>query len=172
MNHRLFIASPLMLFGLLACTSAEKATGPIFSEIASAISPATNGYVESDMVEFLVERFGVDSNQAKGGLGVIFALAQQRMTPEEFMHLSSSVPDMAQYLAAVPQSSSSFHLGLATSAMDEKTLEPEGLSSLGTSFQALGMSPEMVFQFVPAVLQYFQQRSELTEMSLLENALY
>ena len=161
-----------MLFGLLACSSAEKATGPIFSEIASAIALETYEYVESDLVEFLVERFGVDSNQAMGGLGAIFAFAQQRMTPDEFMQLSSSVPDMARYLAAVPQSSSGFHLDLSTSDMDEKTLEPEGLSSLGTSFQALGMNPEMVFQFVPAVLQYFQQRSELTEMSLLENALY
>jgi len=161
-----------MQIGLLACSSAEKATGPIFSEIASAISPAANGYVESDLVEFLVERLSVDSNQALGGLGVIFAFAQQRMSPEEFMQLSGSVPAMDQYLAAVPQSPSGFHLDLSTSATDGKTLEPDGLSSLDTSFQALGMNPEMVFKFVPTVLQYFQQRGELTEMSLLENALY
>ena len=88
------------------------------------------------------------------------------------MQLASSVPDIDQYLAAVPQSPSDFEFSFAFGDADGGPLGSGWGDSLGTSFEALGMQPEMVFQFVPVVLQYLQQRRELPAMTLLENALY
>lgn len=172
MNNKLFAASICFTWAIVACTPVGQSTGQIFAGSSSIIQANSQPLAESTLAAFLMNRFGLDERQAMGGLGAVFALAQQRMVPEDFMQLSASVPNMDRYLSAVPQSQSHIQWGAAADAIGGRTLGFGGLSSLGDSFQALGMNPEMAFQFVPAVLQFLQQRSELVAMSLLQNALY
>lgn len=128
---------------------------------------------EAELVDLVVSQLGVDSRQAKGGIGAIFALAQQRMDPSDFMRLSSSVPGMEQYLSAVPQSTSSISWFSST----ESLLSEQGnglgkLAVLATSFQALGMNADMIREFVPLLMQYIQGQSGPEALSLLQSALY
>lgn len=127
---------------------------------------------EMELVNVLVNQLGINSQQAMGGVGSIFSLAQQRMNPGDFMQLSGSVPGMSQYLSAVPEpSSSSLSFGSVAGLMGEQS----GLGNLAVlagSFQNLGMNTGMIGQFVPVVLQYVQGQSGPAMMSLLQGALY
>ena len=173
MNYRLLIASFCIILGALACTSVEQATGLMIADAVPAKNSQKDQASESDLVVFLTDRLGVDSDQARAGVGSIFAFAQQRMTPDDFMQLSSCVPDMSRYLASVPQSTTvNFQWGSAKKGIGQAVPGLVGQGTLNTSFQALGMNPEMANQFATVILQYLQQRSELAAMSLLQNALY
>lgn len=143
---------------------------------AGSTNPLANGAgvaTELGLVNILVGQLGISPQQALGGVGSIFSVAQQRMNPGDFSQLGNSVPGMDQYLSAVPQrvaqSESSALLGAAGTLMGGQL---GGLAALAGSFQSLGMSPSMVSQFVPVVLQYVQNQSGAGAMSLLERALY
>jgi len=172
LNLRPLSTCLVLVLGATACATAEQAANTVIADIAPPSEYAMAQPVEADVVQFLVDRLAVDADQAKGGLGAILALAQQRMKPEEFMDLRGSMPDMDQYLTKLPRSSSGFQLDLASGAIDEDSPRIEGLKSLDTSFQALGMQPDMVLQFATLILQYLQQRGELAAMSSLQKALY
>ncbi len=134
---------------------------------------STSPSSELDLVAILVNRLGVNSQQALGGAGSIFALAQQRMKPDDFMQLSSSVPSMDRYLSSVPQPKSSISwLSSEAELRDGKTNDLGNLAALTGSFQTLGMNESMINKFVPVVLQYVQEQSGPTAMSLLQSALY
>lgn len=162
-----FVVAGCMMLGITACASVEQSFGFLHAAVTPAVEPAA-----SDLSDFLVDNLGVTARQAMGGAGSIFALAQQRMLPEDFMQLRNSVPNMDQYLAAVPYSTSSFQWGGATNGIGGNPSELGSLSAVSRSFQTLDMNPEMAFQFLPAILQYLQQRSELAAMSLLQDALH
>jgi len=135
---------------------------------ATNVVPASTG-----LVDVLVSRLGINAEQAMGGAGSVFSLAQQRMRPEDFMQLSSSVPGVDQYLAAVPAPSSSNVLwGSAANMLGGEQSGLGNLVGLVGSFQRLGMDSTMISQFVPLVLQYVQGQSGPAAMSLLQNALY
>ncbi|MGY6275336.1 DUF2780 domain-containing protein [Methylomonas sp. MgM2] len=147
-------------------------TDSVIAEIAPSSESTTDPMVEADLAAFLVDRLGINPDQAKEGMGFIFAFAQQRTMPEDFAKLSGSLPDMDQYLAAVPRSSFAFRFNNENIAVDEERPGPDDLALLAASFQTLGMNPEMVFQFEETILQYLRLRGELAAMSVLQNALY
>ncbi|AEG02060.1 DUF2780 domain-containing protein [Methylomonas methanica] len=167
---------------LAGCTPAQQQTSQNWAlggQQAPAVQQAVNPNPvaatspETGLVNLLVNQLGVNSQQAMGGVGSIFSLAQQRMNPGDFMQLSGSVPGMNQYLSAVPQpSSSSVLLGSAASLMGDQVGGLGSLAALAGSFQSLGMSTNMIGQFVPMVLQYVQGQSGPAAMSLLQSVLY
>ncbi len=164
---------------LVACAPAKELSEHTLasdSAATSAISSASNAVSQSSQSELtgmLTNQLGINQQQALGGAGSIFALAQKRMKPGDFMQLSSNVPDMDQYLSAVPDTKKSSN-SLFSSAAE---LMGEGsslgsLANLAGSFQSLGMDSSMINQFVPVVLKYVQGQGGAGAMSLLQNALY
>lgn len=173
MNKRLCLLTVFMALGGVACAPVEQATGQVFAAVSSqTVTPYARRLSELTLIDFLQDRLGIDSRQAMGGVGSLFALAQQRMSPDDFMLLSNSVADMDGYLAAVPQSEFRFRLGRATNPLSGNTFELGDLSVLGASFETLGMNPEMAYQFAPLILQFLQQQNQLAAMGLLQDALY
>lgn len=140
---------------------------------AASSSSAINNSSQSDLTNMLTNQLGINQQQAMGGAGSIFALAQTRMNPSDFMQLSHSVPELDQYLSAVPQSKSSGSLfSTAADLMGEQGGGLGSLAKLAGSFQSLGMDTSMINQFVPVVLKYVQGQGGAGAMSLLQNALY
>ena len=128
---------------------------------------------DSGLVNTLVNQLGVNQQQAMGGVGSIFSLAQQRMNPTDFLQLRGNVPGIDQYMSEVPEpSSSSLLIGSAADMLGGQAGGLGNLASLVSSFQTLGMNSNMITQFVPLVLQYVQGQSGAGMMSLLQNALY
>lgn len=167
MSQRIFIAAGIVVLGAVACTPAEQTTDQVLAQ-ATKIRPSSS----PELVKLLVDRLGVDSKQALGGVGSIFALAQQRMNPEDFMQLSGNIPDMDRYLAAVPSPASSFRLGGAERAMTGEAGRFGRLAALSGPFRDLGMGVEMIDRFVPLLLLHLREQSGPAVVSLLQNALY
>lgn len=130
---------------------------------------------ELGLVNILVGQLGINQQQALGGVGSIFSVAQQRMNGPDFSQLSNAVPGMDRYLSSAPQqvtaANSSSLLGAAASIMGNQGGTLGTLANLAGSFQSLGMNSNMISQFVPVMLQYVQQQGGAGTMSLLQNAL-
>ncbi|MBS4051775.1 MAG: DUF2780 domain-containing protein [Methylomonas sp.] len=158
------------------CAPAQQQTSQNWAwsgQQAPAVQQVAAASSEMDLVNVLVNQLGVNSQQAMGGVGSIFSLAQQRMNPGDFTQLSGSVPGMNQYLSAVPRPSSSrVLLGSAADSMGDQAGGLGNLAALSGSFQSLGMNTSMIGRFVPVVLQYVQGQSGPAMMSLLQGALY
>ena len=135
--------------------------------------PTAGVATEAVLADMLVGKLGISQPQALGGLGSIFSLAQQRMTPGDFSTLSTSVPNMNQYLSAAPQpiapSQSSALLGAAGTLLGGQA---STIGALAGSFQSLGMQPSMISQFLPLVFQYLQTQNGGVATTLLQSALY
>ena len=144
------------------------------------------------LVDILVSQLGVTSEQATGGAGSIFDLAKQNMTPDEFSQVAAAVPEMDTLLAAAPAAAADTQAqgtksmgsmsGMASKSMSDATSAAKeagasagasagGLASLVPSFEQLGMSPDMVEQFVPVVLEFVNSEAGAATMNLLKAAL-
>ena len=189
MKYTLSLTTVIAVVAVMGCTPAQQYPGQTFAQgvaqpavaqqavtgvMNNPVAVATNA-APSDLglVNALVNQLGINQQQAMGGVGSIFSLAQQRMNPTDFMQLRGNVPGMDQYLSAVPEpSSSSLLIGSAASMLGGQVGGLGNLAALAGSFQTLGMNSNMITQFVPLVLQYVQGQSGAGAVSLLQSALY
>jgi hypothetical protein len=123
------------------------------------------------LIDILVQQLGVSSQQASGGAGSIFSVAQQVMSPTNFGLVSKAVPDMSQILASAPASGATPNLmGSAANALGSGSRLGQ-MAALASSFQSLGMSSGMMGKFIPVILDYVQNQGGSTTMSLLQSAI-
>ncbi len=147
--------------------SAQQAVGQS-KRLVNPVQATASG----SLVDVLVQQLGVTPTQAQGGAGAIFQAAKARMTEEAFNTVSQSVPGMDSLLAAAKQTDSSTGLpgGLAALAGDQAENLNTAASLAGT-FQNLGLSSNMVSQFVPVMVDYVRQNGGEAAASLLSSAL-
>jgi hypothetical protein len=127
------------------------------------------------LINILVQQLGITPQQATGGAGSIFSMAQQSMSPNKFSLIGNAVPGMSKYLAAAPSMSASNSgggglLGAAASVLGGGS-SLGNMAMLANSFQSLGLSSGMMGQFIPIILQYVQTQGGSSTMGLLQGAL-
>jgi hypothetical protein len=86
----------------------------------------------------LTKQLGVTETQAQGGVGSMLAMAKSKLGSAEFAQIGKVFPDADKYVQAAQN--------LNTPLTD--------INGVKSAFQKLGMSPEMVNQFKPVVLDY------------------
>lgn len=124
------------------------------------------------LVDLLSSQLGVTKDQAQGGAGSIFQLAKQNLSGEDFSNVAKAVPGINQMLDAAPKmEESSGTLGSVSSIMGDKSNTLGGMAGLTNSFKKLGLSPDMVQQFTPIILDYVKDKGGEHVMSLLKSAL-
>ncbi|MGR8981518.1 MAG: DUF2780 domain-containing protein [Gammaproteobacteria bacterium] len=132
---------------------------------AAAGEPAS----QAVLTDVLVSWLGVTPQQALGGAGAIFQAAKANMAPQAFSSLSQSVPGISDMLAAAPQVSQP--LSGAASVLGGASGTFNTMTSLASSFQQLNLSPSMVNQFIPVVVDYVRNASGQVTANLLQSAL-
>jgi hypothetical protein len=85
-----------------------------------------------------MEKLGLSSNQAIGGLGSLLSLAKGTLSSDQFKQLASVIPSADKYMGALE--------GLGITGSDIK--DAAGLQS---AFSKLGMNQEQASGFVPTV---------------------
>lgn len=126
------------------------------------------------LIDILVGQLGINSQQALGGLGAIFSVAQQNLSVADFAKLSGAVPGVNQYLGAAPKVTAGTGGGLwgaAGAMLGGQNSSLGNLAALTGSFQSLGMNASTLGRFVPVVLQYVQSQGGNAAMGLLQNSL-
>ncbi|MBS0587944.1 MAG: DUF2780 domain-containing protein [Proteobacteria bacterium] len=129
---------------------------------AAATNP--EGIAQIGLVDILTHRLGVSQQQALGGAGAIFQMAQSSMNPQAFSTLSRSVPGMSTMLGAAPSIPNLSSLAGSNSTLGNAAV-------LAASFKQLNLSPDMVGQFVPIITNYVSKTSGQATANLFQSAL-
>lgn len=136
---------------------------------AGTAAASTTGINQIGLVDILVHRLSVSPQQALGGAGAIFQLAQANMNPQAFATLSKSIPGMSSMLNAAPAMSNLS--GDLSALTGEKNNTLGNVTTLAASFQQLNLSPDMVGQFIPIVTNYVSKTSGQVTADLFRSAL-
>ena len=128
---------------------------------------------ETSLVNLLTQQLGITESQAQGGAGSIFNLAKEQLSAQDFSQVADAVPNMGGLLEAAPRKEGSLGgmFGSATSMFGGGSNSLKGLAGLASSFSQLGLSPEMVNQFVPVILNYVKSSGGETVSNLLSAVL-
>lgn len=126
------------------------------------------------LTETLVNKLGVTAQQAQGGAGAIFQAAKSQLDSEQFAALTNAVPEMDTLLSAAPKQSESLK-GLAggvSSLLGDDSSTFGNLAGLASSFKQLNLSPDMVDNFVPVVVDYVRNNGGAMTADMLQSTLY
>ena len=129
------------------------------------------------LVSALSSKLGITPEQASGGAGLLLGLAQGKLSAEQNSELTAAIPELDQLLASAPQlqnNQATSLLGAASSLLggsDNELGQLGQLAQLVPGFESLGLSPDMVQQFVPVVLDVVNQQGGNALMSALQSVL-
>ena len=112
------------------------------------------------LVNLLTQELGVTQEQAKGGAGAIFNTAKEKLSPADFSQVENAVPGMNDLLQAAPKPD-------ALSSL----LGGGDMGSLASSFSQLGLSPDMIGQFTPVILDYVESTGGAAVRNILQGVL-
>lgn len=123
----------------------------------------------SDLVGMLTSQLGISEQQAAGGAGSLLNFAKDQMGSADFDVVSGSLPEVGSLMGAAPEGSSGI-LGSGSSLLGGSSSGLGDMAGVASSFSDLGMSPDMVNEFVPVILEYSQSAGSEQAMQLLKGA--
>ncbi|WP_158768180.1 DUF2780 domain-containing protein [Paraglaciecola sp. L1A13] len=134
-----------------------------------AATPSITGMVSS-----VTDSLGVTQSQASGGLGAIFNYAKDNISSEQYSQLADALPGVGGLLESVPDISSMTSEGGLGGILDKASSYNDSLKALNDvkkQFEALGLKPEMITQFVSKAQAYLdtpegQQAKQLLTQGL------
>jgi hypothetical protein len=164
LNRARVLTSASCLLVLLAATPGSMQAQKAITTAAKSPSP--------ELVGQLSKQLSVTPAQATGGAGALFGLAKNRLSAPDFSKIAAVVPGMNGLLKAAPSASASTG-GLSGLSGLSSSLPggAGGLASTASSFQKLGLSPDMVSKFVPILTQFVQAKGGSSIASLLSKGL-
>lgn len=125
-----------------------------------------------DLIQQLVSQLGVQENQARGGAGLLFKLAKDRLSAGEYSQIAQKVPGAEGLTTEAPQSGGALGaIGGLASKFGGKAGEMGNMASLAGGFSKLGLDSGMIGKFIPIVLSYVQGTSGSGVRQLLEKVL-
>src|SRR5688572_4169465 len=120
MHGEIHMKRRMALLSLLALPVALRAQVPDLKSIGSA--------VKDPLMGMLTQQLGVTENQAKGGVGSILTLAQEKLAKGDFDKVAAVIPGASKYVEAAKQ------FGAVTGPLKD-------LAGLEGSLGKLGMTP-------------------------------
>jgi hypothetical protein len=115
--------------------------------------------VKDPLTSMLSSNLGVTENQAKGGVGSILVLAQEKLIKGDFDKVAAAIPGASSYVATAKQ------LGAVTGPIKD-------MAGLKSALAKLGMSPAVTSKFIPAVSNYVGKVGGSEVGSLLSSVLH
>ncbi len=127
----------------------------------------------NELISSLVGQLGVSEDQAKGGAGLLFKLAQQKLGGDEFGQLNSAlgggVGDLIQSAPAEEEGGLGSLLGGLGNMVGAGGIG--NLVSLAGGFSKLGLDEGLIGKFIPIVMQFVQSKGGESLLPLLQKAL-
>lgn len=105
-----------------------------------------------NLVDNLMSETGVNKEQAMGGAGALFEMAEGKMDAGDFKDVAGAVPDMQGYLDAVPS------LGGGSSMLSSAATSLTGMPKVQAQFDKLGISKDKVALFTPIIVSYVEKK--------------
>ena len=125
-----------------------------------------------EIIELLTNNLGLEEGQAKGGAGLLFNLAKEKLGDESFSQVAQHVPGIDNLLAAAPKSGGiGGALGGMASSLGGGAGKLGNLASLAGGFSKLGLDSGMIGKFMPIILSYIQGKGGEGVKDLLQGVL-
>jgi len=127
-----------------------------------------------DLINQLVSNLGVSEEQAKGGAGMLFQLAKDKLGGGEFAQIADKVSGVDDILSAAPAASGGGLMGAIggmMSSLGGGSGSLGALASLAGGFDKLGMDSGMIGKFVPVVLDFVREQGGDGVGNLLQGVL-
>ncbi len=127
-----------------------------------------------ELINELVSKLGVKEEQAKGGAGLIFKLAQEKLGTE-FSAIAQAVPGAAELISGAPKTSGGGAMQLLTGLLGslggDKAKGLSDLATLASGFTDLNLDKQMVSQFIPIVLEFVKNKGGEDILGLITKVL-
>lgn len=135
-------------------------------------TPSANG-----LVDMLTNTLGVNTDQATGGMGSIFNYVKNNISAEQFAQLAKAIPGVDGLISQMPDmsqlSSGSSDSGLG-GLLDKAAEYSDSLKSVNDvkkQFEALGLKPEMISDFVSTAQGYLDTEQGQSAKDILADSL-
>ena len=125
-----------------------------------------------ELIDQLVKNLGVSEDAAKGGSGLIFKMAKDKLGSGDFGKVASALPGIGDLMKSAPESSGVLGgLGKLASGLGGGAGQLGNLASLAGGFSKLGLDSGMIGKFIPIILAFAQSKGGDVVKSLLQKAL-
>ena len=130
----------------------------------------------TELLGMLTSQLGVKEEQASGGAGLLFKMAQEKLGGD-FSQVTSALPGVEGLMSAAPSTGTSGGgimdmAGAAMSAMGGNTGGGLGdLAKMAGAFDSLGLDMGTVAKFAPIILNYAKSQGGEGVMGLLQKAM-
>ena len=124
-----------------------------------------------ELIQLLTSQLGISNEQAKGGSGLLFKLAKDKLGGGDFSQIANAVPGLEDLISSAPKAGGLAGAlgGLASSFGGGGKLG--NLAALAGGFKSLNLDPEMVSKFIPIVMSFVQSKGGDTIKDLLGKVL-
>ncbi len=124
-----------------------------------------------ELISQLTSSLGIGEDQAKGGAGLLFNLAKDKLGAGDFAKVADAVPGMDGLLDAAPSSGGGIGGMLGGLASSIGGGDLGDLAKLAGGFDKLGLDAGMIQKFLPIVLDFVGQKGGDTVKNLLSGVL-
>jgi len=126
----------------------------------------------TELIGELVSKLGIQEGQAKGGAGLIFKLAQEKLGGE-FSKVAAAVPGAEKLISAAPEAGGGAKLvgGLLGAFGGDKAKGLSDLAGLAGGFAQLKLDGGMVAKFIPIILEFAKGKGGEEVQGLLARVL-
>ena len=112
-----------------------------------------------ELLQTLMQQVGVTEEQAKGGSGLLFKLAKEKLSGDEFGKVAGAVPGVDDLVSAAPDSGGlGSVVGGLTSSLGGAAGKLGSLAGIAGGFSKLGLDSGMIGKFVPVILTFVQSK--------------
>jgi len=125
-----------------------------------------------ELIDQLTKGLGVTEAQAKGGAGLLFKQAKQKLGGADFSKVSAAVPGVDDLISAAPAGGGApGGLGKLFPIFGGNKGGLGSLASLAGGFSKLGLDSSMIGKFVPIILNFVKSKGGDGVKGILEKAL-
>lgn len=125
-----------------------------------------------ELLNQLVQNLGVNEEQARGGAGLLFKMAKEKLGGGDFTKISEAVPGVDGLINSAPESGGiASALGGLGSALGGDAGKLGDLAGLAGGFSKLGLDSGMIGKFIPIVLSFVGSKGGDTVKNLLSSVL-
>ena len=130
-----------------------------------------------ELIQTLMSNLGIKEDQAKGGAGLLFNFAKEKLGAGDFQQIADKVPGITDLMNQAPKYEGGGGggmmgaLGGLASAFGGSAGGIGALAGLAGGFSQLGLDSSMTSKFVPTVLSYVQSQGGDSVKGLLEKVL-
>lgn len=124
-----------------------------------------------ELLQMLINQLGITEEQAKGGTGLLFKVAKDKLSSDEFKQVANAIPGIEGLISSAPKAGGIMGAigGFASSLGGDNKIG--NLASLAGGFKNLNLSTDMIGKFLPIVMSFLQSKGGDTVKRIIEKAL-